>query len=134
VFLCALIVSIQMILNRKLRVYSHPLIISFWGASCATLLLTPLLSDGWSAPDSSEVLLIGLMIVSGAVSQVLIVFAFAKSEASKLAPFTYFELIAAVAIGYAFFGTVPDWVSWGGMTLICVCGVAVARAFAKKAD
>jgi len=131
IFACALIVSIQMVMNRKLGSYSHPLITSFCGAVAATAFLTPLLGGLWSAIDTREMLVIALMIISGAVSQTLIVFAFAVTEASKLVPFTYLELVAAVVIGFAVFGTIPDLISWTGLALICVCGVIVARTFSR---
>ena len=132
VFLCALIVSVQMAMNRKLGLSAHPLITSLWGAVGATVFLIPALGGGWSAIDERQLIVLALMIVSGAVSQTLIVFAFAKTEASKLVPFTYLELVAAIAIGYAIFGTIPDAISWLGITLICVCGVVVAKTFFKS--
>ena len=132
VFLCALIVSIQMILNRKLGAHSHPLMTSFWGATAATLLLTPLLAGVWQEADARQLTLIGLMVISGGVSQTLIVFAFARAEASTLAPFTYFEIVAAVVIGYAVFGTIPGTVSWTGIALIFACGILVARSVSQS--
>ena len=39
VFLCAVIVSVQLFLNRKLGASSHPMITCIWGASVATILL-----------------------------------------------------------------------------------------------
>ncbi len=131
VFLCALIVSIQMTLNRKLGAYSHPLVTSFWGAVGATVLLTPLLNEAWQPSDFRESLLIVVMVVSGAVSQTLVVFAFARTKASTLAPFTYFEIVAAVGVGYAVFGTTPSLISWMGMVMIFVSGLVVARSLAR---
>ena len=133
VFLCAVIVSIQMTLNRSLGAFSHPLITSFWGAVTATVALSIGLPWTWSEVDWQQAGIILLMIVSGSVSQVLIVFAFSRSEASTLAPFTYFEIVAAVLFGLFFFGTVPDIVSWAGIGLIFVCGLIVARSLSRPA-
>ena len=132
VFLCALIVSVQMILNRKLGTFAHPLITSFWGAVGATLLLTPMLTTAWQPFDSQEILWMFVMIISGGLSQTLIVFAFARTEASTLAPFTYFEIIAAVIIGFVFFGTLPELFSWIGIALIFACGLMVARSVSQS--
>ncbi|MEM1162992.1 MAG: EamA/RhaT family transporter, partial [Pseudomonadota bacterium] len=49
-----------------------------------------------------------------------------------LAPFTYTEIISAVVFGLLLFGTLPDWISWVGIALICTSGVAVARAMAMR--
>ena len=128
VFLCAVIVSIQMVMNRKLGAVSHPFITSFWGTTIAACTLTFVIPFSWKPIGSEHLGLILLMILSGAISQILIVFAFAKSVASTLAPFTYFEIIAAVAIGYIVFDTLPDWVSWLGILLIVVSGLIVAHS------
>jgi drug/metabolite transporter (DMT)-like permease len=45
-----------------------------------------------------------------------------------LAPFTYFEIVAAVIYGYLFFGTLPSTLSWAGIALITAGGIYVARA------
>ena len=128
VFLCAVIVSIQMALNRKLGTVSHPLVTSLWGAAIASFVLTCILPFHWQPVDMNQLLILCLLIVSGAVSQTLIVFAFAKAAASTLAPFTYFEIVAAVMIGFALFGTLPVWESWVGILLITISGLIVARS------
>ena len=128
VFLSALIVSIQMALNRKLGTLSHPLITSLWGALIACCALSFLLPFYWQPVSSDLLWLLGLMIICGASSQILIVYSFSKTTASILAPFTYFEIVAAVAIGYFMFGTLPVWISWIGILLITLSGLVVARS------
>lgn len=131
VFLCAVIVSIQLTLNRALGATSHPLVTSFWGAATATLVLSFALPGVWSGVSWTQFGILLLMSVSGTVSQTLVVFAFSRAAASTLAPFTYFEIVAAVLFGLVFFGTMPDIVSWGGIALIFICGLAVARSLAR---
>lgn len=128
VFLSALIVSIQMALNRKLGTLSHPLITSLWGAVIATFALSFFLPFYWQPVGTNLLWLLGLMIICGASSQVLIVYSFSRTTASTLAPFTYFEIVAAVAIGYFMFGTLPVWLSWIGILLITISGLMVARS------
>jgi drug/metabolite transporter (DMT)-like permease len=128
VFLSALIVSIQMVLNRKLGTLSHPLITSLWGAVIASCILSFFLPFNWQPVAADKYWLIAMLIISGAVSQVLIVYSFSKAAASTLAPFTYFEIIAALAIGYLMFGTLPVWISWVGILLIVISGLVVAKS------
>jgi len=132
VFLCAMIVSIQMTLNRKLGAISHPLVTSLWGAMVAALVLTLFLPFHWQPIKSDHLGLIFLMVISGTFNQTLIVFAFAKAPASTLAPFTYFEIVAAVIIGFIVFGTLPAWMSWLGILLICICGLLVAHSLSGR--
>ena len=132
VFLCAVIVSIQMALNRKLGVISHPLVTSLWGATVATLVLTLFLPFQWQPVTMDHLPLILLLVVSGTLNQTLIVFAFAKAPASTLAPFTYFEIVAAVIIGFLVFGTLPDRMSWFGIILIIASGLIVAQTLSGR--
>ena len=128
IFLSAIIVSIQLMLNRKLGSFSHPFVTSFWGALSASLVLLAFLPFNWQPVNIAIYWLIGVLIVCGAVSQTLIVFSFYRATASTLAPFTYFEIVAAVFIGYFIFGTLPVWISWIGIFLISISGIIVARS------
>ena len=132
IFVCAVIVSIQLVLNRKLGSSSHPLVTSFWGATTASVLLSLMLPMNWNSVSPSDWMWIGLMILSGAVNQTLLVYAFAKAEASALAPFTYFEIVAALILGLLFFGTLPDMLAWAGIALIIVSGLTVARVLSVQ--
>ena len=128
IFACAIIVSIQLALNRRLSIVSPPLVTAFAGALCAAIALTLLLPGAWQAVPDSAWWLIGLLVLSGAINQTLLVFAFAHADASTLAPFTYFEMVSAVVFGYLFFDTLPSLISWGGIFLITAGGIYVARA------
>jgi drug/metabolite transporter (DMT)-like permease len=128
IFLCAVVISIQMALNRKLSIVSPPLITSCIGAICASIALSLILPGAWQTVPPDAWPYIGLLIFSGAINQTMIVFAFVYADASTLAPFTYFEIISAVTLGYLFFGTLPSLLSWGGILLITASGIYVARA------
>ena len=128
IFACAVIVSVQLALNRKLGAISPPLVTSLAGATCAALALTLLLPGSWTPiPDSAWPYIV-LLVLSGSINQTLLVYAFAHADASTLAPFTYFEIVSAVIFGLLFFGTLPSLLSWLGIVLITVGGIYVSRA------
>ncbi len=120
-------VAAQMIFNRRLGGSVDPMLTSFWGACVAALLLTPLAAWPEGGVDGRQGALLGAMVLTAASGQTLIAYAFARSPAADLAPFSYAEIVAAVGIGFALFGTLPDTVSIAGMAVIVVSGVAVAR-------
>lgn len=128
IFICAIVVGIQLALNRKLGSISPPLVTAFFGALVAALSLSMLLPGSWQPIPDDAWFYIGLLILSGAVNQTLLVFAFAHADASTLAPFTYFEIVSAVIFGYLFFDTLPSMLSWLGIFLISGGGIYVARA------
>ena len=132
VLCCALLVTSQLIINRKLGAFADPLATSCYGAGVATLVTSLALPWLWQPVPTADWSILGLLALLGAISQTAVVLAFAKTPASDLAPFTYTELISAVLFGFLLFGTLPDWISWIGIALICLSGIAVARAMAMR--
>ena len=128
IFICAVVVGLQLALNRKLGSISPPLVTAFTGALFASIALSFLLPGNWQAIPSDAWIYILLLVISGAANQTLLVYAFAHADASTLAPFTYFEIVSAVIFGYLFFDTLPSMVSWAGIFLITAGGIYVARA------
>jgi drug/metabolite transporter (DMT)-like permease len=128
IFACAVIVAVQLTLNRKLGSVSPPMVTAFAGAACAALVLSPLLPSLWAPVPDGVWLYVGLLIVSGAINQTLLVYAFAHAHASTLAPFAYFEIVSAVILGYLIFDTLPTLLSWLGIGLIVGGGLYVSRA------
>lgn len=124
----ALGVTTMLIVNRKLGSVSDPLVTSTYGAFVAMALTSPGLLLFWQTPNLTELGLLALLGLTGAISQTAIVLAFARTPASDLAVFTYSEIVSAVVIGFLIFGTLPDALSWAGITLIVVSGAGVARA------
>jgi len=132
IFLSAIVISIQLALNRKLGTLSHPLVTSLWGAVTASIVLSFFLPYHWQPINPDRLWLIAALIICGGISQTLIVFSFYRAAASTLAPFTYCEIVAAVAIGYFMFGTLPAWISWVGIFLITLSGYIVARSLPSR--
>ena len=132
VLVCALLVTSQLILNRKLGGVADPLVTSFYGAGVAALVTAFFVPWLWQPVSSDEFAMLALLAITAAISQTAIVFAFTHTAASDLAPFTYTELISAVVFGWLVFDTLPDSISWAGIALICLSGIAVARAMAIR--
>jgi drug/metabolite transporter (DMT)-like permease len=68
--------------------------------------------------------LAGLLAVGG---HLMLTSAFARAEASRLAPIEYTALIWASLLGYAMFGEVPLITTYAGALLIVAGAVAVSR-------
>lgn len=127
VFLCAIIVAVQLLLNRALGASSHPLVTSIWGAVVGMAILSFIVPAYWKPINLDQLFWFGLMTICGAINQICLVYAFSKAPASTLAPFTYFEIVASVLIGLLMFGTLPTSLSWVGIALIIVSGLIVAK-------
>ncbi|MEM9796303.1 MAG: DMT family transporter [Pseudomonadota bacterium] len=66
--------------------------------------------------------------VASAAGNLLLVVAYRRSDATILAPFVYFQLISATALGWLVFGTFPDAVTLSGLALLIAAGVATVFA------
>lgn len=127
ILLCGFLVAMNMILNRKLGAVADPILISVWGALGAAGMAAVFALSAWESVSREFIPILVLLAVLAALSQTLVTTAFSRSNAGELAPFTYTEIVSAVAIGFLMFGTLPDMVSWIGMAIIVASGVTVAQ-------
>ena len=120
-----LMIAVQMLLNRALGVLSPPIVVALWGAFTAALLSALSLPFFWRMPTGEEILLISILAGLTALSQTLMIIAMTWASADTIAPYTYSEIPFAVLIGFFVFGTSPDALSWVGIGLIILSGVAL---------
>lgn len=81
----------------------------------------------WIDPTGIEVLMMATAGLIAGTAHFLIILAYRKGEASIVAPFEYSSLVAAIVLGYVFFGDVPSTAVWIGIGLIAIAGVMLAR-------
>ena len=77
-------------------------------------------------PEISPVV-VGLIFWSAAASMggnLLLILAYKLAPATRMAPFVYFQLVAATAFGWIFFADLPDALSWAGLGLLIASGFA----------
>ena len=48
------------------------------------------------------------------------------ADASKLAPFSYFEIVTNVLLGYYFFSDFPGYWTWIGLLIIVISGIYIS--------
>ena len=59
----------------------------------------------------------------GTLGHLLQIRAYQHAPASLLAPFSYFQIIAAAALGFAIWGQFPDFWAWVGISIVCGSGI-----------
>lgn len=114
--------------SRWLSGAGSPGALSFTQLFIGAVLLLPF---GLPATPDITASVVGLTLASAACSMLgnlLLLFAYRHAPATRLAPLVYFQLFAAVALGWAVFGDLPDLWTWAGMALILFAGVQAARA------
>ena len=115
------------ILTRKLR-SEDPRVTLFYPALCGTALmalLLPFLDYNADMPWTH----VGLVVLYGGVAtsgHFMFILAFRHAPASALTPYTYAQLVWAVALGWLVFGYFPDRYALAGITIIAATGLVLA--------
>ena len=65
---------------------------------------------------------VGLFVALGHLLQIK---AYQHAPASLLAPFSYFQIIAAATLGFVIWGDFPDFWAWVGISIVCGSGIVV---------
>ena len=65
--------------------------------------------------------------VFACVGHLFLILSLKYADASKLAPFSYFEIITNIIIGYYFFSDFPDNWTFLGLFIIVISGIYISR-------
>ncbi|MCO6178364.1 DMT family transporter [Ciceribacter sp. RN22] len=140
---CAFLFALYMFLNRAIGEADSPMTMQTMAGIGGTLVMGAALlaGTGTGASDLSPSLPsswlgLGLLVLLGSISgyiHLLIVRAFRMAPLSVLAPFQYFEIIAATVLGYALFGEFPDASKWAGVAIIVGSGLFILWREQKRA-
>lgn len=120
-----LVFAVYILLTRKLRGQTPPLVTLGWVATIGvvvTSVLVPFVFVPMAWADWLGLVLIGIL---GAAAHQCIIRAFEMAPASVLSPLGYAEILMAALIGYLWFGDFPDGVTWAGITIIAGAGLYV---------
>ena len=124
---CALTMSSYQILTRRIAGLENVYTSIFYAGFIGLLLLSLTLPFAWTPPQSAlHVALLGLSGMVGASSHLILIKAYDYASASRLAPFTYSQLVWVTAIGYFVFGNFPDFWSLIGITILAAGGIYLA--------
>lgn len=111
--------------TRKLNMDSPLVTLIFTGISGA-ILISIIVPYYWTLLNINQWLLLVSLAAVGSFAHLLMIISFKYAEASKLAPFGYFEIITNVLIGYIYFNDFPDKWIWIGLFFIVLSGVYIA--------
>ncbi|MBO6946975.1 MAG: DMT family transporter [Rhodospirillales bacterium] len=120
------------LLTRRLSGSSDPWVTVFYQSVVGAVVLTPFIVPHWQLPDLRALGLIAMIIFAAVIGHWLLVKAYEQAPASLLAPFGYFEMVAAVVLGYLWFGDFPDELTWCGIAVIIATGIYISVRERKR--
>src|SRR6266511_3898555 len=108
----------------------------FYPALCGTVLMALVLPFvehrfDWSWPHALLLVIACLLVTVG---HFMFILAFQRAPASAITPFTYMQLVFAVALGFGVFGDFPDAFTLAGMAIISGSGLVLAWHERRRAS
>lgn len=119
--------AIYLIVTRSLKDTDNGLLTLLFTSIVGTIVLSLYLPFVWINPSLNQLLLAVNMGFIAALAHGLIIISYNFSDASKLAPLGYFEIIPNIIIGYIWFSDLPDKYTILGLLVIIFSGIYVFR-------
>lgn len=113
--------------SRWLSHLGTPVGLTFSQLFIAALLLTPLGAANMPTLTGEVIWLTALSALFSMLGNLIMLYAYKIAPATRLAPLVYFQLLAAVILGWVFFDTLPALLTWIGLLIVMGAGIASTR-------
>ena len=118
--------GIYFIITRKLHTADSPLLTLLITGVVGAIILSAYMPFSWIEPNPNQWLFMFCIGLCASVGHFFLILSLKYADASKLAPFSYFEIITNVIIGYYFFSDFPDIWTWVGLLIIINSGIYIS--------
>tara|TARA_B100001123_G_C15213159_1_gene988125 strand:+ start:55 stop:906 length:852 start_codon:yes stop_codon:yes gene_type:complete len=118
--------GIYLIITRKLHTSDSPLLTLLLTGVVGAIVGSLLVPTVWITPTFNQWFLLSLMGIFACLGHFFLILSLKYADASKLAPFGYFEIITNVILGYYFFSDFPSTWTWLGLSIIVASGVYIS--------
>ena len=116
-----------LIITRKLSTSDNPLLTLLITGMVGALLVSLIIPFYWVKPTLNQWSLMAGIGVFACIGHLFLILSLKYSDASKLAPLGYTEIIPNVIIGYYFFNELPDNWTYLGLFIIVLSGLYISR-------
>jgi len=115
-----------LIITRKLSTSDNPLLTLLLTGVVGLFIGSFVVPFFWINPSIYQWLLLALMGIFACLGHFFLILSLKYADASKLAPFGYFEIVTNVILGYYFFSDFPDSYTWVGLAIIIISGIYIS--------
>jgi len=118
----ALLIALMFLVTRSMGSESA-FSLGFWPVCGTTLIMIPLMLDGFIMPPLMDLLVLGFAGVCVASGMLLVSVAFRIASAASVSPLQYTEMLWAILFGFLVFGDSPSPMMMAGAGLIILSGL-----------
>tara|TARA_B100000131_G_scaffold320655_1_gene369350 strand:+ start:671 stop:1525 length:855 start_codon:yes stop_codon:yes gene_type:complete len=119
--------GIYVVITRKLHSTDNPLLTLLLTGIVGAIIASFLVPVVWINPTFTQWSWLALMGIFACLGHILLILSLRYADASKLAPFGYFEIITNIILGYYFFSDFPDKWTFLGLLIIISSGIYIFR-------
>ena len=119
--------GVYLIITRKLHSVDNPLLTLLITGIVGAIISSLFVPIVWINLSQSQWLWLAFMGIFACIGHLLLIYSLRYADASKLAPFGYFEIITNIILGYYFFKDFPDVWTFAGLFIIISSGIYVFR-------
>lgn len=123
---CALFYALYQITTRIVR-EAQPIVSLLYGGLVGIVVLSLVVPFYWQAPTALQWLQFIAIGSLGAAGHLLVIMALQRAEASKMAPFTYVQLLWAMIASWLVFADLPSATTVIGAAVIVTSGLLLYR-------
>jgi len=116
-----------LIITRKLHASDNPLLTLLLTGIVGAVLGSIIMPTVWVSPTITEWYMMFAIGFFASLGHLFIILSLRYADASKLAPFGYFEIVTNILIGYYFFNHFPDSWTFLGLFIIISSGIYILR-------
>jgi len=118
--------GIYLIITRKLHSSDSPLLTLLLTGVVGAAVASFIVPVVWVDPTFNQWSLLALMGIFACLGHLFLILSLKYADASKLAPFSYFEIVTNIILGYYFFGDFPHYWTWVGLAIIVCSGIYIS--------
>ena len=116
-----------LIITRKLSTSDNPLLTLLLTGVVGAIIISIVMPFVWVKPTLNQWSVMAAIGIFACVGHLFLILSLKYADASKLAPFSYFEIITNIIIGYYFFSDFPDNWTFLGLFIIVISGIYISR-------
>ncbi len=116
-----------LIITRKLSSSDNPLLTLLLTGVVGTIVISFVMPFVWIKPTLNQWSMMAGIGIFACIGHLFIILSLKHADASKLAPFSYFEIVTNIIIGYYFFSDFPDKWTFLGLFIIVFSGIYISR-------